>query len=234
MTVQPFVLRLQRAALQQMLGLSPCPVPVTTIAAAKVGDLALTITGSTAGFVDGGIVSFWDASGEDFLYMNSVSGNTIALATPVTVAHAANATIATNLLDAYPVDTSVMRASGWPVISAFLWDRETAARGMGAYWTTPDPLSIAYQLTADQPPDAPHMDALMWSRSRQHQVATACEVMSLYLLAHSKLHDDTGPVISGITRIRESSRHLVEIDSIPHYLGVLQIFIADSLLSIQP
>lgn len=234
MTAQPFVLRLQHAALQQVMGLTPCPVPVTTIAAARVGDITLTITGSVAGFVDGGIVSFWDNSGEDFLYMNSVTGPTITLATPLTMAHAVGATIATNLLDAYPTDTSVMRASGWPVVSAFLWDRETAARGMGAYWTTPDPLSIAYQLTADQPPDAVHLDALMWSRSRQHQVATACETISLYLLTHSKLHDDTGPVISGITRIRESSRHLVEIDSIPHYLGVLQIFIADSLLSIQP
>ncbi len=234
MATQSFVVRLQRAALQQVVNLSPCPVPLTTIAAAKVGDITLTITGSATGFVDGGIISFWDASGEDFLFMNSVSGNTINLATPLTVAHAAGATIATNLLDAYPTDTSAMRLSGWPVISAFLWDRDIFTKGMGAYWTKPDPLSMAYQLTADQPPDATHMDALMWSRSRQHQVATACETISTTLLTHSKLHDDTGPVISGITRIRESSRHLVEIDSIPHYLGVLQIYIADSLLPNQP
>lgn len=210
------------AACSTVVAINPAILPQGALTApASVGDQTITVS-STTGILPKSIVSWWDGSAEAPLAVKSVTPTSITLDftgqpyTGLQHTHSEGAVVASNILDALPVDLSDMRRSGWPVISCFPTSKSGAIEMMRG--VQPDhALQVVYQLAAKQPTSG-NLPAELWFRNQlQRMVADLSALETAFSNNPTLNSDQTGPTISGLKRYRRSLRTVMVKDTIPHY-----------------
>ncbi len=231
----PFDLQLAHAACALVQQITPAIVPQFSLAAAStVGATTLTAPTGTnllvLGFRPGGIISFWDDSGEQPLAIapGGVAANVLTLDfsgqpfTGIQHAHALGSIIATNLLDSPPLDTFIMRGSG-PVISCFVLDEELTVEATQQFRVAVNPLSFVYEINDIQPPGT-QLNAQLWSRQQLHRATSDVATIVAAIANNHKFNTTSaGQLTISVSRLAKSLRRVEDTDTIHHYQLTLEV-----------